>query len=342
MNARVASETFAVAIEPSSHEITCRGDQTLLDSCIQNGIPARYNCRSGECGECIASLLSGKVYEMPGADPAIFTDTHRAAGKLLLCMCFPRTDVKLNVSLVQDAPAIRPTAINTMVESVEQVTPTIYKVRVETPGLVEYRAGQCFEWVVPEIKPNRMYSAANRPGDAAIEFHVRVYPGGRIGTFVSEHLSPGQSLKLLGPFGNFGLSTSDWRPSICIAGGTGLAPIHAMLDDAFARGDNRPIHFFYGARSQEELYCLKTLNLWAAKHDSFTFTPVLSDEPEGSGWTGARGLVTDVAAAQLQDAFGLEAYLCGPPAMIDAAVEVLEAAGFSDSDIHADRFVQAR
>jgi len=64
--------------------------------------------------------------------------------------------------------------------------------------------------------------------------------------------------------------------------------------------------------------------------------------PEGSGWTGARGLVTDVAAAQLQDAFGLEAYLCGPPAMIDAAVEVLEAAGFSDGDIHADRFVQAR
>lgn len=342
MNAHVGSGSFAVGIEPSSHEITCRGDQTLLDCCIQNGIPARYNCRSGECGECIAALLSGDVYEMPGADPAVFNDTHRAAGKLLLCMCFPRSDIRLNVPLAEDALAIRPTIINTIVDSVERVTPTIYKVRVETPGPVEYRAGQCFEWVVPGIKPNRMYSAANRPGDRVLEFHVRIYPGGKIGSYVVDSLLPGQNLELVGPFGHFGLSASDWRPSICIAGGTGLAPIHAMLDDAFARGDSRPIHFFYGARCQDELYCLDTLNSWAAKHENFSFTPVLSDEPPGTGWSGACGLVTEVVAAQLQDAFGLEAYVCGPPAMIDAAVDILEAAGFSDTDIHADRFVQAR
>lgn len=342
MNAHVGTGSFAVDIEPSSHAITCRGDQTLLDSCIQNGIPARYNCRSGECGECVASLLGGEVYEMPGADPAIFNDTHRAAGKLLLCMCFPRTNVRLNVPLASIAPAIRPTTINTIVESVERVTPTVYKVRVETPGSVEFRAGQCFEWVVPGVKPNRTYSAANRPGDTVIEFHIRVYPGGKIGAFVRENLSPGQGLVILGPFGHFGFSTSDWRPSILIAGGTGLAPVHAILDHAFARGDSRPIHFFYGARSQDELYCLDTLKGWAEKYSTFAFTPVLSAEPEGSSWTGARGLVTDVVAQQLQDAFGLEAYLCGPPAMIDAAIGVLEAAGFSESDIHADRFVQAR
>jgi len=342
MNAPVTSGSFVIEIEPSNHEITCRGDQTLLDSCIQNGVPARYNCRSGECGECIASLLSGEVHEMPGADPAIFSDVQRAEGRLLLCMCFPRTDVRLNVPLASEAPAIRPSVINTLVESVDRVTPTIYKVRMETPGSVEYRAGQCFEWVVPGVKPNRMYSAANRPGDTAIEFHVRVYPGGKVGAFVMESLSAGQSMQIVGPFGNFGLSASDWRPSICIAGGTGLAPIRAILDQAFARGDNRPIHFFYGARSQDELYCLDAMSAWVAKHPNFTFTPVLSDEPVDSGWNGERGLVTDVVAAQLRDAFGLEAYLCGPPAMIDAAVAVLAEGGFSESDIHADRFVQAR
>jgi phenol hydroxylase P5 protein len=84
------------------------------------------------------------------------------------------------------------------------------------------------------------------------------------------------------------------------------------------------------------------MSAWAAKHPNFTFTPVLSDEPADSGWNGERGLVTDVVAAQLRDAFGLEAYLCGPPAMIDAAVAVLAESGFSESDIHADRFVQAR
>ena len=233
-----------------SHALTCGSDQTLLDCCIQAGIPAPYNCRSGECGECKAKLLSGEVYEMPGADPAIFNDTHRNAGELLLCMCFPRSPVVVDVPLKAEETAIRPTTINTMVELVERVTPSILQVCVETPGPVTYRAGQCFEWVLPGIKPNRIYSAANRPGSDRIEFHVRIYPGGKVGEFVTEHLAPGQSLELVGPFGQFGLSASDWRPAICIAGGTGLAPVQAILDQAFAHGDGRPIQFFYGARCE--------------------------------------------------------------------------------------------
>ncbi len=342
MNAHAGPALFSVEIRPSSHEIPCRSDQTLLDGCIQAGIPAPYNCRSGECGECAAKLLGGDVYEMAGADPAVFSDADRAAGKILLCMCFPRSPVTLDVPLNTEQPAIKPTIINTMVEQIERVTPTTLKVTVETPGPVEYRAGQCFEWIVPGIRPNRIYSAANRPGDQAIEFHVRIYPGGKIGKFVTEALSPGQSLQILGPFGQFGLSTANWRPAVCIAGGTGLAPIRAILDDAFAHGDGREIRFFYGARSQQELYCLDTLERWARENPAFSFTPVLSDEPADSGWSGARGLVSDAVAACLQDAFGLEAYVCGPAAMIDATVAVLEAAGLSSEDIHADRFAQAR
>jgi len=342
MNAGFGAISYPVEIQPSGQVISCRNDQTLLDSCIQAGVPTRYNCRSGECGECIAEVLGGEVYEMPGADPAVFGDAERAAGKRLLCMCFPRSAVALGVPLQEGAPAIRPTSIHTMVEAVERVTPTIVKVRVETPGPVDYRPGQCFEWVLPGVRPNRMYSAANRPGASFIEFHVRVYPHGKVGAFVSDQLAPGQSLEIVGPFGHFGFSASDWRPTICIAGGTGLAPIHAILEEAVARGDGRPIQFFYGARSREELYCLDTLTAWQQRAGGIEFIPVLSDEAADSDWGGARGLVTDVVAARLQDAFGLEAYVCGPPAMIDAAVIVLEAAGLSDSDIHTDRFVQAR
>jgi NAD(P)H-flavin reductase/ferredoxin len=342
VNANVGPSSFPIEIAPSSHEISCRGDQTLLDGCIQAGVSARYNCRSGECGECIARLLSGEIYEMPGADPAVFGDAHRAEGKLLLCMCFPRSPIALEVALGSDEPAIRPVTIDAVVERIERVTPTIVQVSVVTPVAVEYRAGQCFEWVIPGITPNRIYSAANRPGTNRIDFHVRIYPHGKIGSYLANGLALGQHLRLVGPFGQFALSASDWRPSVCIAGGTGLAPVHAILDDAFARGDGRPIHFFYGARSQAELYCLDTIERWAREHAGFTFTPVLSDEPAGSGWSGARGLVTEAVAGCLGDAFGLEAYVCGPPAMIDAAVAVLESSGLSSHDIHADRFVQAR
>jgi phenol hydroxylase P5 protein len=203
MNVTVSPESFPVGLQPSSHEILCRSDQTLLDSCIQAGIPVPYNCRSGECGECVAKLVSGEIHEMPGADPAIFNDAQRAAGKCLLCMCFPRSAIELDVPLNSDKPAIRPKTVNTMVEQVKRVTPTIFQVTVETAGAVDYRAGQCFEWIIPGIKPNRIYSAANRPGQDRIDFHVRVYPGGRIGDYVGNTLSLGQNLEIKGPFGQF-------------------------------------------------------------------------------------------------------------------------------------------
>ena len=116
----------------------------------------------------------------------------------------------------------------------------------------------------------------------------------------------------------------------------------SVLDKAIAANDKRPIHLLYGARSQDELYCTDILQGWAKSYPSFTYTPVLSDEPANSGWSGRRGLVTDVMKENLRDVFGLEAYICGPPAMIDAAVAGLESAGVLEGDIRTDRFVQAK
>jgi NAD(P)H-flavin reductase/ferredoxin len=337
-----SDESYPVKLVPSGHETCCRADQTLLDSCILAGIPVPYNCRSGECGECMASLLSGKVHELPGADPAVFTDVHRDEGNILTCMCFPRSVIMLDLPLQTGAPAIRPDTFNVMVQRVERLTPTICGVTVETPWPIEYHAGQCFEWVVPGISPNRKFSAANPPGGDHIDFHVRIYPGGKVGDFVVNTMVTGQMLQLIGPFGNFGFSSNQWRPTVCVAGGTGLAPLLAALDDAFAHGDSRPIRFFFGARRRNELYCLNMLETWAVDCSNFSFIPVLSEEPEDSGWNGKRGLVTDILAKELGDAFGVEAYVCGPPAMIDAAVAILENAGVPPEDVRTDRFVQAK
>jgi NAD(P)H-flavin reductase len=102
------------------------------------------------------------------------------------------------------------------------------------------------------------------------------------------------------------------------------------------------MRFFYGARDAAELYHAEIFAEWARAHAGFAFVPVLSGEPPGSAWTGARGLVTEAVAAALSDAFGAEAYLCGPPPMIDAATDLLVRLGVDPSDIHADRFTQAK
>jgi NAD(P)H-flavin reductase len=187
-----------------------------------------------------------------------------------------------------------------------------------------------------------MYSAANRPGSDRIDFFIRLYPDGKASQYIKNTLMIGQAITINGPFGNFSFSDAQWRPSICVAGGTGMAPLHAVLEEAASRHDPRPIHFFFGARTQDELYCLDTIARWKKELPSFTFIPVLSDEPTDSNWTGERGMVTDVMAHHIPDVFGLEAYLCGPPGMIDAASDYLQQAGLTTADIHADRFVQTK
>ena len=113
----------------------------------------------------------------------------------------------------------------------------------------------------------------------------------------------------------------------------------SILQQALAAGGTRPVHLLYGARQQANLYALDQIealrNRWQAP---FTFTPALSEEDLGSDWAGARGLITEQIAG-ITNLLAHEAYLCGPPAMIDQAEARLIAAGFERSAISADRFL---
>ncbi len=331
-----------IRIAGSDALIDCAADRNILDACIGAGLPMPYNCRSGECGECIATVKAGQVEELPGADPAVFTDLDRAEGRILTCMCFPRSNLEIAVALRDGVAAPKIERVNAAVERIHWHGPDIAEIEVSTPWPLDYRAGQYFDWKIPGIEPDRSFSAANRPGSETIVFHVRIYPGGAASTYVKDRLSSGGVIEIEGPYGHFGLTENDWRPAFLIAGGTGMAPIRALLDDAFARGDSRQLRYFYGARSQSDLYCLEDMAGWASAHGNFSFTPALSDEPERSSWGGARGLITEVLEAEMGDAFGAEAYLCGPPPMIDAAIPILLAAGLDEHDIYYDKFTPAR
>jgi 3-phenylpropionate/trans-cinnamate dioxygenase ferredoxin reductase subunit len=126
-------------------------------------------------------------------------------------------------------------------------------------------------------------------------------------------------------------------PLMMIAGGSGLAPILALLQDTLNNGVKRPVTLLFGARREADLYALDVIQEIARQWPAaFQFVPVLSEEPAGSGWQGQRGLVTAQIAPHLQG--GAHAYLCGPPAMIDQAMLQLMDQGVPRAHIHADRF----
>lgn len=343
------SETFAITVAGVDAPLSCRDDQTILDAALISDLPLPYQCRSGECGNCIATVTAGSVHEMPGADPAVFGDRDRQLGRILTCNSLPATDLTIEIPLRDGSGAAPVETINAMVDAIEWVTPTIAAVELSIPWPVRYAAGQYFEWVLPGIAPNRNFSAANASGTDRLCFHVRDYAGGQVSTYVRNTLYPGEIVQIIGPYGRFGWSAEDGsaaRSAICIAGGTGLAPIRAMLEEHFASGGHRAIRFFYGARSGAELYCLQEMAEWADAHDDFAFIPVLED-PTGSPVMAQAGRVTDALTLELgtfQSGKGesSEAFLCGPPAMIDAAIEILVEAGVAQADIHFDKFVPAK
>jgi NAD(P)H-flavin reductase len=155
-------------------------------------------------------------------------------------------------------------------------------------------------------------------------------------------LHAGQVVELVGPYGHFGFTENRHRGAICIAGGTGLAPIKAMIEQEIAAKSERPIMLLYDARRPADLYDLDLLTCWADKVSSFTLATALAEGSCDGIATARPGLVTNLLADTVFDGFGLEAFLCGPPAMIDALAPILEQIGVEADDIHVDRFSPAR
>jgi NAD(P)H-flavin reductase len=214
-----------------------------------------------------------------------------------------------------------------------------------------FEAGQCAELMVPaeagkEAGASRSYSFATAPspsqGDVA-EFFIRHVPGGAFTSWLFTQAKEGARLSLRGPLGTFRMSKGK-SPLLCIAGGSGLAPIKAMLEQAAREGHTtRPLTVLLAARTQADVYGQEMLTSifqqWMAPA---RVEAVLSAEPEASDWAGRRGLVSDQLQAILGgDLVRQDVYMCGPPPMIDACETVLKGAGVPASQVHADRFLDS-
>ena len=182
----------------------------------------------------------------------------------------------------------------------------------------------------------RAYSISSDPRDStAIELVIRLVPGGICTTYCFTHLTQGDTVRLQGPHGDFHLSNSQ-APMVMIAGGSGIAPIKCLLHHMANTGCTREAVFFFGANHEHDLCCLDQMAAFAKVLPQFTFVPVVAmPKPD---WTGARGLVTEAVDKHFQSLAGHEAYLCGSPGMINAAIAVLNKHGMPDTQVFYDKF----
>jgi NAD(P)H-flavin reductase/hemoglobin-like flavoprotein len=181
----------------------------------------------------------------------------------------------------------------------------------------------------------RSFSIACMPrDDGLLTLHVKAVPGGWVSSALVRHTTPGSELILGPPLGTMTLEHAADRDLLCVAGGTGLAPVKAIIEQAVRESATTPrrIYLYYGARRREELYDLPDLWRLEDAYHGFQLIPVTSDDPAFDGMQGNVGRV----AARYMPHTDCEAYVAGPAEMVRETIRVLARAGLDREHIHFD------
>jgi phenol/toluene 2-monooxygenase (NADH) P5/A5 len=338
--------SYQLTIEPLGQTIEVEEGQTLLDASLRAGIYLPHACCHGLCATCKVAVTDGEVDHGEASNFALM-DYEREEGLCLACCAIPQSDVTIeaDVDVEPDAQNLPVKDYSGTVSRIENLTPTIKGVWVtlDDPAGLRFQAGQYINLHIPGEHAARAFSLANSPSKAGeVELNIRLVPGGKATTWVHQELQVGDTVRLAGPYGRFFVRKSTRVPPIFFAGGSGLSSPKSMILDLLEENCELPITLVYGARSRDELYYHQEFEALVAKHPNFTYVPALSNEPEGSGWTGKRGFVHEAAKEHFANDFrGHKAYLCGPPVMIDACITTLMQGRLFERDIYTEKFFSA-
>jgi propane monooxygenase reductase component len=326
--------SHTVRFEPVGIEIEVDEDETVLNAAFRQGIMLMHGCKEGQCSACKSFLLDGEV-DLDRYSTFALPDFEEAEGWTLLCRAHPYSDLEVELINYDDEmlrSGTPPRTVSTTVEAVEPLTADIVGLRLRPDEPLEYKPGQYVDIAIPGHEgEHRSFSMANTAGET-LEFMIKIYPGGRFsGLLADGAIKPGDRLDVTGPYGVFTLRSSSPRRLLFVGGGAGMAPILCLLRSLAETRSQRDAVYYYGARTEADLFQLEELAELPG-----AFVAALSED--SNGWSGETGLITDVVDRLEGDVTEADAYVCGPPPMVEAAIALLEAKGVPEAHIYYDKF----
>ena len=316
-------------------------DETILEIALEENISLPFGCASGNCGACKSKLILGEV-EMRSYSTFALTDDEKSRGIILPCRAEPRSNCSVAIMNFDDALSHPLKHVQGEVVAVEKLTHDIAGIRVKLSESLQYTSGQFANVAFPGL-PAREYSFATPSSSNEIEFHIRRMGDRGVSAFVFDEMNVGEPISVHGPLGFAFLRKEETGPIYAVAGGSGIAPIRAILAEAVQKeGANlRPVRLWFGVKTEDDVYLENELQNLQREWPNFKLDIVLS-EPNKS--TSRRtGLVTEAIQSDLLD-MGTEAldgarvYIAGPPPMVESSRALFVDAGMDASRIHADAF----
>ena len=317
---------------------------TIYLAALKNRIRIETDCLEGACATCKGICTAGE-YRLDEYSEEALSPEEAARREVLTCQMHVLSDCVIEYPYESDIamkapPLTRPGRLAEIETVADHVVRLVVAPDDTEAGPLSFMAGQYVRLGIPGTGLQRPYSFANPPRITdRLEFFIKVLETGVMSEYVTGRARIGDPMPVTGPFGRFYLRAPS-RPILMIAGGTGLAPMLSMLDHMIDAGQtDQPVHLLYGANTPAELFATAALEACAGRGLALT-TELCAVEPDAA-WTGPVGHVTALLRPGLIRSSACDAYLCGPPAMIDAGSEWLRAAGLDPACIHSEKFLPA-
>lgn len=317
---------------------------SLLEALKGRGILVPSACGGrGACGLCKVRVEHGGPPELTAKERLQLSPAEQQGGWRLACQIPLQQDLAVMLPenyLAAQAYQAEVSAMRDLTHDIRELT-----LRLIEPATLRFKAGQYIQLQIPPQDSSRppawrAYSIASAPSRAdRIELEIRGMPHGLGSNYIFHQLRRNDPVRFHGPHGDFHLRESS-RDILLIAGGSGMAPIKAILEDMREKGNRRATRYFFGAQSRRDMFLVETMRRLEKDLPDFRFIPALSQPLPEDQWDGETGLITEVLDRHVPPGQPAEAYLCGSPGMIHACLAVLKRKGFSEEQIYYDQFTR--
>lgn len=315
---------------------SCGG--TLLDALSENKIFIPSACGGkGTCGHCKVKVESGGGETLP-TEENFLSRQEKNEEVRLACQVKVREEA-IYISMSEDLLGAK--EYNTEVVALEDLNydTKFLKLKLLSPKNIDFKPGQYVQILVPGYEEFRAYSIASPPSQKdVLDFVIRHIPKGLCTTYIHKALRVGDVIKITGPYGDFFLQEHSDKDIVCLARSTGIAPIRSIVMHLKEQGMPRDAHGYFSGRAKQDILLDAEMKEMEAKHPNFKYYIVLSRPNPDDNWEGETGYITDTVPKYEESLENKEFYLCGPPEMIDAAMETLKNNGVSEEQIFFDKF----
>jgi CDP-4-dehydro-6-deoxyglucose reductase len=305
-----------IKILPSGRNFPSEGNSTLLEAGLHAGLALGYGCSNGNCGECLARVVSGEVRKVRHHDYLI-SEEKRNSGHILMCCNSAVGDVVLEAVEAQSSGEIPQQNISARVRNIDYVNNDVALLHLKTPRTQRLRflAGQSVELGCNDV-PTATHPIASCPcDDMNLHFQIPRLAHDEFSEHVFNHLKKGDAVNIEGPEGDFVLDESSNRSLVFIAWHTGFAPVRSLIEHAMALEIANSIHLVWMTRNKADRYQDNLCRSWQDAFDEFHYMPIDTHPGYGSINTASTLALLNISP---DDVTNYDFYVAGNETLVNA------------------------